>query len=567
MKKKIMSIIAAAAMICGITTALPVSAEDPVIVEKAAKSFSYKSMTFDEAIKDISGNYIWLSGSKEKLTPDWKYNRTLLTLDENSQPHIINATYVATAIKMEAGKVLPYDDIKAAVEAERLIMPIIRKNGSEYEIISAESREAYDYTLELIKACPEVTAINMHYKLYEDTANYVSMGGVYYSGDMTVNEFTEKFPDFTAEKSDVEGKLFFTYNGRNDLYRRKDNTLYETMKSIQDNGDKLEFMWGMTELALLNPEMYYCNEPVIIDGTMGDANIDGYVDLSDSIMIMQSLANPDKYGITAEGGITAQGKVNGDTDGNGLTNNDAREIQMSLLGLGSVPIPQKDDDIQLVNYDYVDFTDEDNNFILNFNDMEYYNSGATVGLDAIGDEIGEYEVLDREKNSGGTANVFAMADVSSEFAVAVKYSGSNNYHVYRNMWYQPKTVGQLIDDFNLEKYLNIYNVVYKGYKPERRSEKYLADKEYIWDTLFGNRDLETWGGNDDAPYSIPQIDRKDRYCKLEVICSLPVFGRNSFALEVHMNGVVSTNMVECGTHFYIGEEKALELIEKYSPKS
>ena len=560
MKKKIMSIIAAAAMICGVNTALPVNAESPAIVETAAKSFSYKGMTFDEAIKDISGNYIWLSGSKEKLTPDWKYNRNLLTLDENSKIHIIEATYVATAIKMEAGKVLPYDDIKAAVEAERLIMPIFRKNGSEYEIISAESREAYDYTLELIKACPEVTAINMHYKLYEDTANYVSMGGVYYNGDMTADEFTEKYPDFTAEKSDVEGKLYFSYNSNG-------NNFYETMKNIQDNGDRLEFMWGMTELALLNPEMYYCNEPVIIDGTMGDANIDGYVDLSDSVMIMQSLANPDKYGITADGGITAQGKVNGDTDGNGLTNNDAREIQMSLLGLGSLPIPQKDDDITLVNYDYVDFTEEDNNFILNFNDKEYYNSGATVGLDAIGNEIGEYEVLDREKNSGGTADVLAMADVSSEFAVAVKYNGSNNYHVYRNMWYQPKTVGQLIDDYNLEKYLNIYNVVYNGYKPEQISEKYLADKEYIWNTLFGNRDLETWGSNDDAIYSISQIDRKDRYCELEVICSLPVFGRNSFALKVYMNGMVWTNMVECGTHFYIGEEKAFELIEKYSPKS
>ena len=560
MKKKIMSIIAAAAMICGVNTALPVNAESPAIVETAAKSFSYKGMTFDEAIKDISGNYIWLSGSKEKLTPDWKYNRNLLTLDENSKIHIIEATYVATAIKMEAGKVLPYDDIKAAVEAERLIMPIFRKNGSEYEIISAESREAYDYTLELIKACPEVTAINMHYKLYEDTANYVSMGGVYYSGDMTADEFTEKYPDFTAEKSDVEGKLYFSYNSNG-------NNFYETMKNIQDNGDRLEFMWGMTELASLNHEVYYCNEPVIIDGTMGDANIDGYVDLSDSVMIMQSLANPDKYGITADGGITAQGKVNGDTDGNGLTNNDAREIQMSLLGLGSLPIPQKDDDITLVNYDYVDFTEEDNNFILNFNDKEYYNSGATVGLDAIGNEIGEYEVLDREKNSGGTADVFAMADVSSEFAVAVKYNGSNNYHVYRNMWYQPKTVGQLIDDYNLEKYLNIYNVVYNGYRPEHISEKYLADKEYIWNTLFGNRDLETWGSNDDAIYSISQIDRKDRYCELEVICSLPVFGRNSFALKVYMNGMVWTNMVECGTHFYIGEEKALELIEKYSPKS
>ena len=560
MKKKIMSIIAAAAMICGVNTALPVNAESPAIVETAAKSFSYKGMTFDEAIKDISGNYIWLSGSKEKLTPDWKYNRNLLTLDENSKIHIIEATYVATAIKMEAGKVLPYDDIKAAVEAERLIMPIFRKNGSEYEIISAESREAYDYTLELIKACPEVTAINMHYKLYEDTANYVSMGGVYYSGDMTADEFTEKYPDFTAEKSDVEGKLYFSYNSNG-------NNFYETMKNIQDNGDKLEFIGAMTELASLNHEVYYCNEPVIIDGTMGDANIDGYVDLSDSVMIMQSLANPDKYGITADGGITAQGKVNGDTDGNGLTNNDAREIQMSLLGLGSLPIPQKDDDITLVNYDYVDFTEEDNNFILNFNDKEYYNSGATVGLDAIGNEIGEYEVLDREKNSGGTADVLAMADVSSEFAVAVKYNGSNNYHVYRNMWYQPKTVGQLIDDYNLEKYLNIYNVVYNGYRPEHISEKYLADKEYIWNTLFGNRDLETWGSNDDAIYSISQIDRKDRYCELEVICSLPVFGRNSFALKVYMNGMVWTNMVECGTHFYIGEEKAFELIEKYSPKS
>ena len=105
-----MSIIAAAAMICGVNTALPVNAESPAIVETAAKSFSYKGMTFDEAIKDISGNYIWLSGSKEKLTPDWKYNRNLLTLDENSKIHIIEATYVATAIKMEAGKVLPYDD-------------------------------------------------------------------------------------------------------------------------------------------------------------------------------------------------------------------------------------------------------------------------------------------------------------------------------------------------------------------------------------------------------------------------------------------------------------------------
>ena len=56
MEKKIMAIIAAADMICGVNTALPVNAESPAIVETAAKSFSYKCMTFDEAIKEISGN-------------------------------------------------------------------------------------------------------------------------------------------------------------------------------------------------------------------------------------------------------------------------------------------------------------------------------------------------------------------------------------------------------------------------------------------------------------------------------------------------------------------------------
>ena len=559
MKKKIMSIIAAAAMICGVNTALPVNAESPAIVETAAKSFSYKCMTFDEAIKDISGNYVWLSGGKDKATPDWRFNRSLVTLDENNKFHIINIESVVTAIKVEEGTVLPYDDIKAAVEAENLKMPTFRKNGKEYEIISATSREAYDYTLELLKACPEVTAIEMHYKLYEDK-NYISLDGAYYSGDMTAAEFTEKYPDFTEQKGMIEGKLYFGYEG----YQ---NNLYEVLRNMQENGDNVDFNYAMTELAFLNPVKYYCNDPVIIDGTMGDANVDGYVDLSDSIMIMQSLANPDKYGISADGGITAQGQVNGDTDGNGLTNNDAREIQMSLLGLGSVPIPQKDDDITLINYDYVDFTDEDNNFTVRVNDTEYINCGATLGLSAIGEEMGEYEVLDREKN-GSTGKVFALNDISSELAVAVQYSGSNNYHVYRNMWYEPQTVGQIIDDFDLENTLSINHVYCHVYKPAFKYEKYTADQDYIYNMLFGDRDIAASSSHDDYLGNISQIDRTaENYCELEIGCDIPFLGRYGFGIRVYQNGAVHTNMVERGTTFNIGAEKAQELIEKYSPKS
>ena len=66
----------------------------------------------------------------------------------------------------------------------------------------------------------------------------------------------------------------------------------------------------------------------------GDANCDFQVDMSDIVLIMQALANPDKYGEngTASVHLTAQGKMNADMDGDGLTVGDAQAIQNKLLG-------------------------------------------------------------------------------------------------------------------------------------------------------------------------------------------------------------------------------------------
>ena len=67
----------------------------------------------------------------------------------------------------------------------------------------------------------------------------------------------------------------------------------------------------------------------------GDVNCDDTVDMADAVLIMQSLANPNKYGIggTSANALTEQGKVNADTDGDGLTTNDALRIQEFLLGI------------------------------------------------------------------------------------------------------------------------------------------------------------------------------------------------------------------------------------------
>ena len=72
----------------------------------------------------------------------------------------------------------------------------------------------------------------------------------------------------------------------------------------------------------------------------GDANCDGGVDLSDAVLIMQALANPNKYGIGGTGrAITADGVRNADVTGNGdgMTVADALFIQTYLLGLNDLP--------------------------------------------------------------------------------------------------------------------------------------------------------------------------------------------------------------------------------------
>ena len=79
------------------------------------------------------------------------------------------------------------------------------------------------------------------------------------------------------------------------------------------------------------------------DYKAGDVNCDGTVDLSDAVLIMQALANPDKYGENGKDQkrITSQGIKNADVTGNdGMTTGDAAAIQRYLLHLIS-ELPEK----------------------------------------------------------------------------------------------------------------------------------------------------------------------------------------------------------------------------------
>ena len=96
-----------------------------------------------------------------------------------------------------------------------------------------------------------------------------------------------------------------------------------------------EMIKGMSVDTTKNDESDYTEQKMqsymssidLFKGINGDSNIDGDVDLSDAVLIMQSLANPNKYQ------LTPQGRKNADTNGDGVTTGDAVTIQRRLLML------------------------------------------------------------------------------------------------------------------------------------------------------------------------------------------------------------------------------------------
>ena len=116
--------------------------------------------------------------------------------------------------------------------------------------------------------------------------------------------------------------------------------------ATQDMGALEEVIYNGTEEEWAEIDIKEENDPLIKktkiyspkeaeEWLSGDANGDGEIDMSDVVLIMQALSNPNKYGVegTDSKHITESGFKYADSDDDGLTVNDALRIQQYLLGL------------------------------------------------------------------------------------------------------------------------------------------------------------------------------------------------------------------------------------------
>ena len=129
-------------------------------------------------------------------------------------------------------------------------------------------------------------------------------------------------PDGYVFKTDTIFNIVVRYLGREQI--------------VPDTVDKMLEKENIAPSAI----QYYILEggnPQSYTSVSGDANCDGELNMGDAVIIMQALANPDKYGEngTDEHHITEQGKKNADIagDNDGITNAEALAIQKKLLML------------------------------------------------------------------------------------------------------------------------------------------------------------------------------------------------------------------------------------------
>lgn len=95
-------------------------------------------------------------------------------------------------------------------------------------------------------------------------------------------------------------------------------------KQIQDDLGFNQFIWHYASGG--NEKSTFID---LHNNIKGDANNDGTLALSDAIAILQTVGNPDTYGLTAQGEYNAD--IAGDFDG--ITNLDALTVQRKLLKL------------------------------------------------------------------------------------------------------------------------------------------------------------------------------------------------------------------------------------------
>jgi len=144
----------------------------------------------------------------------------------------------------------------------------------------------------------------------------------------------------------------------------------------------------------------------------------------------------------------------------------------------------------------------------NLNDTMYVSRVSLIDEDKIGNELSEV-LMEGHDNDGvihtTKATVYEIQNIDSNCVTAVQFEDSTDYYIYMVEDYQVETIGNLIDNLNLEEYMSINTIRYNytAYDEEFGQErpydiKFVnIDRALILDMLLEHRDIKEGITHDD----------------------------------------------------------------------
>lgn len=155
------------------------------------------------------------------------------------------------------------------------------------------------------------------------------------------------------------------------------------------------------------------------------------------------------------------------------------------------------------------------------------------------------------------AELYKVKDFPEECVVAVQYEGTDEYYGAINTYYKPATLGNFIEDLNLKQIVSFGTVNYEycdtdkyGNKKYENIEFPNVDNNIIWEMLFDGVTAENV--YEDGVY---------HNTIMGISVNIPLLGYENIGVSLSEDGYLTTNILETGKRFYLGEEKVQKFVK------
>ncbi len=156
-------------------------------------------------------------------------------------------------------------------------------------------------------------------------------------------------------------------------------------------------------------------------------------------------------------------------------------------------------------------------------------------------------IYDLNAKSAGseTGQLYTLAGVSDKYAVVIRYPSTGATPVYLKTDYEPDTLGDMLDDMLLSRYMTF------GSNSARvlNEDGYRDVSDGIWDVL------------EDCRSAVNTREKPSAFTRDLTVYANIEYIDYGLELVISEQGYISTNIIDRGATFYIGEEKAKSCIE------